>query len=102
LAANGVRFTIAGRTCWNESQAAARAGYEALFRARGYPVDASDPAALVLFPEMDASADVPEITTACWKILGVDPASVMCASGRMAVRRKGASRPEILPCTLLP
>ena len=44
--------------------------------------------ALVLFPEMDAAADVPEISTACWGILGVDPDSLMCASSRMVVRRR--------------
>src|SRR5690606_21621901 len=101
LAANGVRFTIAGRTCWNEGEADARAGYETLFRARGYPVDASNPAALVMLPDMDARADGPDITTACRKSLSVVPASVMCATSRMAVRRKGASRPEFRPCTLL-
>jgi hypothetical protein len=102
LATHGLRLTIAGRTCWNESEAEARAGYATLFAARGYPVDAGDPAALVLFPEMDGAHDVPEITTACWGILGVDPADIMCASSRMVVRRKGEDRPEILPCTLLP
>jgi hypothetical protein len=27
---------------------------------------------------------------------------VMCASSRMVVKRKGAARPVVLPCTLLP
>ena len=36
---------------------------------RGWPIDANDPVQLVLFPEMDLRADVPEITTACWGIL---------------------------------
>lgn len=102
LAANGLKFTIAGRTCWNESEADGRAGYGRLFAERGYPIDADDPMALVLFPEMDGGHEVPEITTACWDILGVDPADIMCASSRMVVRRKGENRPSILPCTLLP
>ena len=38
------------------------------------PVDADDPVALTIFPEMDAGADVPEITEACWGILGKSPA----------------------------
>jgi hypothetical protein len=80
----------------------ARAGYADLFDRRGYPVDARDPSALVLFPEMDGSHDVPEITTACWGILGVDPSDIMCASSRMAVRRKGEAAPSVMPCTLLP
>ena len=51
---------------------------------------------------MDSGADVPEITEACWSILGKNPADVMCASSRMVVKRKGASAPVVLPCTLLP
>ena len=50
---------------------------------------------------MDESADVPEITTACWDILGKKPSDMMCASSRMVVRRKGAARPTVLPCTLI-
>ena len=42
---------------------------------------------------MDETLDVPEITEACWGILGVDPKSVMCASARMVVKRKGAAAP---------
>jgi uncharacterized Fe-S cluster-containing radical SAM superfamily protein len=102
LCANGFRVHIAGRTYWEEDEAGLRAGYAALFSARGYAIDAWNPAELVLFPEMDEAADVPEITTACWDILGVDPSNMMCASSRMVVKRKGASRPGIVPCTLLP
>jgi hypothetical protein len=56
----------------------------------------------VLFPEMDATIDVPEITTACWGILDVHPGAMMCASARMVVKRKGAGRPAVVACTLLP
>jgi hypothetical protein len=56
----------------------------------------------VLFPEMDAQADVPEITTACWDILGKSPDAVMCSSSRMVVKRKGAAKPGVVACTLLP
>jgi hypothetical protein len=56
----------------------------------------------MLFPEMDATADVPEITEACWGILHKAPESVMCASSRMVVKRKGAARPAVVACTLLP
>ena len=45
---------------------------------------------------------MPEITTACWGILHKSPRDVMCASSRMVVKRKGASAPVVLPCTLLP
>jgi hypothetical protein len=102
LAREGFKLALAGRTCWGESETDLRKGYAQLIAARGWPVDAYDPAALVLFPEMDVTADVPEITEACWGILGKNPADVMCASSRMVVKRKGASAPAVLPCTLLP
>jgi hypothetical protein len=56
----------------------------------------------MLFPEMDAGADVPEITEACWGILGRSPDSVMCATTRMVVKRRDAERPSVVACTLLP
>ena len=65
-------------------------------------IDADDPVRLMVFPEIDAAAEVPEITEACWAILGKSPQSVMCASARMVVKRKGAARPAVLACTLLP
>ena len=102
LCDNGFRVHVAGRTCWGEPEDALRAGFARLFAAEGLSVDAADPAALVLFPEMDAEADVAEITTACWDLLGVHPSDMMCASSRMVVRRKGAAGPAVLACTLLP
>jgi hypothetical protein len=45
---------------------------------------------------------VPEITTACWGILHKKPSDIMCATSRMVVKRKGASTPTVLPCTLIP
>jgi pyruvate-formate lyase-activating enzyme len=102
LAQNGIRLAICGRTCWHESEAEARAGYAALFAARGWPVDAAHPAELVLLPEMDERVEVPEITTACWGILGKSPGEMMCASSRMVVKRRSADKPVVLPCTLLP
>jgi hypothetical protein len=102
LARQKFNIAVAGRTMWGEDEAAERAGYARLFAEHAIPVDASDPAALVLFPEMDAGVDVPEITEACWGILGKSPEEVMCASARMVVRRKGADRPAVLACTLIP
>ena len=102
LSDNGFAVTAAGRTLWKESEAELRAGYARLFERENIRIDASDPAALLLFPEMDETLDVPEITEACWDILGVDPGSLMCASSRMVVKRKGESRPVVMPCTLLP
>jgi hypothetical protein len=102
LAWAGFKLALAGRTCWGENDADARKGYATLIAARGWPLDAEDHASLVLFPEMDAHTEVPEITESCWGILGKNPAQVMCASGRMVVKRKGAGQPVVLPCTLLP
>lgn len=102
LAANGFKIAIAGRTCWGESQSEARSGYAALIAAHDWPIDSHDHAQLTLLPEMDANAAVPEITTACWSILGKTPADMMCASSRMVVKRKGDAAPTVLPCTLIP
>jgi uncharacterized Fe-S cluster-containing radical SAM superfamily protein len=103
LARHGFRLHVAGRAAFGaEDEATMRAGYARLFAARGIPVDAADPVALMLFPEMGATQDVPEISTACWGILGKRPDEMMCASSRMVVKRKGAAAPAVVACTLLP
>ena len=102
LSAEGFRINVAGRTRWGDDASELRQGYQRLFDAEGIAVDARDPQMLVLFPEMDESAPVPEITESCWGILGVDPSEVMCASSRMVVKRKGADAPAVVACTLLP
>ena len=98
----GIRMAVAGRTMWGESEEVSRQGFADLFEKENFKIDAQDPGMTVLFPEMDESADVPEITTACWDILGKTPASVMCSSSRMVVKRKGAAKPTVIACTLLP
>ncbi|WP_043363720.1 radical SAM protein [Belnapia sp. F-4-1] len=103
LVREGFRVHVAGRAAFGgEGEAAMRDGFAGLFAEHGIPIDAVDPVALMLFPEMDAAADVPEITTACWGILGKSPDSMMCASSRMLVKRRGAAAPAVLACTLLP
>ena len=102
LAENGFSIAIAGRTCWDENDDDSRRGYSELIAAHGWSIDPENRTELVLLPEMDGSRDVPEITTQCWNILGKAPADMMCASSRMVVKRKGASKPTIVPCTLLP
>ena len=102
LARNGFNLSVAGRTMWGEDEAAERAAYARFFAEHAIPVDAHDPSALLLLPEMDADADVPEIADASWGILGKSPGDVMCASSRMVVKRKGAARPAVLACTLIP
>ncbi len=102
LAANGFTLNVASRTFWKDTEAQLRDGFAGLFARLGVPVDAHDPAEMVLFPEMDPELDVAEITEDCWDLLGVDPAGVMCASSRMLIKRKGDDRPMLTACTLLP
>ena len=101
LSENGFQMHVAGRTIWNENDAKSRTGYKRLFTKNGFAIDANDPVQCVLFPEMDETADVPEITEQCWDILGRQPEEVMCSSSRMVVKRKGAERPSVLACTLI-
>lgn len=96
------RICLAGRTIWQESESELRDGFACLCEREGIAVDTSDPTALVLFPEIDLAREVPEISDQCWSIMGISPEDMMCASSRMIVKRKGAKRPVVLPCTLLP
>jgi MoaA/NifB/PqqE/SkfB family radical SAM enzyme len=103
LAEAGFDVHVAGRHFSEESESEVRAGFARLFAGLGVPVDAHDPMTLVLFPELDATVDVPEITTACWGILRKSPDSVMCASSRMVIKRKGggaARRRRLHPAAL--
>jgi uncharacterized Fe-S cluster-containing radical SAM superfamily protein len=102
LSRNGFSPHVAGRRLSGEPEAAIRSGFAGLFAELGIAIDADDPRALTVFPEMDAAADVPEITEACWGILGKSPESVMCATSRMVVKRKGEAHPVVFACTLLP
>jgi uncharacterized Fe-S cluster-containing radical SAM superfamily protein len=102
LSEEGFKIAMAGRVCWNEPEVNLRAGYAALIAERGWRMDADDPLALVLLPEMDGGHDVPEISVGCWQILGKKPGDLMCAKSRMIVKRKGDDRPTVVPCTLLP
>ncbi|MBO9477107.1 radical SAM protein [Shimia sp. R11_0] len=98
----GFQMKVAGRTLWGETDADSRAGYAALFEAHNFPIDAHNPGQTILFPEMDETVEVPEITTECWGILNKSPNEVMCASSRMVVRRKGSDHASVVACTLLP
>jgi uncharacterized Fe-S cluster-containing radical SAM superfamily protein len=98
LAEHGFRLAVAGRSLPGESEAQARQGYADLFARMGIAVDGG----LVLFPAMNEAADVPEISESCWGILDVSPSAMMCASSRMVVKAKGAERPHVVACTLLP
>lgn len=99
LSRNGFRVTLAARHFTSESDADVRGGFARLITAHRWNIAADE---MMIFPEMDARVDVPEITTACWGILNKSPSDVMCASSRMVVKRKGGMRPAVLACTLLP
>jgi hypothetical protein len=102
LAGNDFTVDIAGRGFAHEPEPDLRARFQGLFNEVGLKLNATDPSALVIFPEMEALADPPEITASCWGILNKDPRELMCASARMVVKRKEADRPGVLACTLLP
>ena len=89
----GINTGVAGRAFVEEDEALAHEGYR---RVLGKDVE------LTIFPEMGEAAELPEITTECWGLLGKTPESVMCASSRMVVKRRGAERPAVVACTLIP
>jgi len=101
LSENDFNIDVAGRTRWGEGEDELRRGFAALFKENNLDIDAFNHKRLVLFPEMDEEANVPEITTACWDILGRSPGEMMCASSRMVVKRKGDDKSVVQACTLL-
>ena len=94
LADQGFDLSVAGRSLWDEKETDRRQGYKNLLDSLGVSLDVSNPERLVVFPEMDEKAEVPEITTSCWDILKVQPSAMMCASSRMVVKRKGSEKPD--------
>ena len=102
LSENGFTMAVAGRTVWGETDADSRQGYADLYATHGFDIDANNPGMTVLFPEMDETVEVPEITTDCWGILSKQPTEVMCSNSRMVVKHKGADAPSVIACTLLP
>lgn len=102
LQRNDFVFHIAGRTRWGDSEQALRQGFAKTLQELGITLDTNNANELVLFPEIDPMVQVPEITTECWDILGVNPEEMMCASSRMVVKHKGKGQPSVMACTLLP
>jgi uncharacterized Fe-S cluster-containing radical SAM superfamily protein len=101
LSEQGFTVNVAGRRLWGEDEQVLRQGYASLFEHHKINLDAFDEKALVLFPEITADPNLPEITEDCWQILKVDPNTMMCASSRMVVLRKGDQQPSVMACTLL-
>ncbi|MEM8652317.1 MAG: radical SAM protein [Pseudomonadota bacterium] len=101
LSENDFHIDVAGRTRWGEDEQELRAGFQDFFNENRIKIDANNKKQLILFPEMEPTEDVPEITTACWGILNVNPLDMMCASSRMVVKHKGDEKPSVQACTLL-
>ena len=85
-----------------ENEAETRAGFARLFATRNWPIDASDPQHLVLFPEMNVPAEVRGVSAAAWAALRARGADAMCRTARMVVQRKGDLEASVVACTLLP
>ncbi|MGE0769517.1 MAG: radical SAM protein [Hyphomicrobiaceae bacterium] len=102
LISAGVTVELAGRRLSDETEHQSRHGFACILREHGIAIDAHDPCQLVLFPEMTDAGDPPEITPTCWAILNVSPSTIMCATGRMVVKRKSGEHPAVVACTLLP
>jgi sulfatase maturation enzyme AslB (radical SAM superfamily) len=95
------QLAVAGRSLTQESKEVENAGYRELFSLHQINVDINSPKHFTIFPEMDEKKPVPEITEKCFSLLKLDPHSLMCASSRMVVKRKGESTIKVLACTLL-
>ena len=102
LASHGFDVSVAARLATEEDAAALRAGFAALFADHALPIDAADPAALVLFPELADPTPAPAIGAACWQALRGAGRAVMCETSRMVVRRRGEAAARVAACTLLP
>ncbi|MGC8536362.1 MAG: radical SAM protein [Rhizomicrobium sp.] len=102
LSDHGFDIAAAVRRLGPEDEETLREGFSKLFEQAHIAIDAFDPHRLVLFPEMDDRAEVPEITEQCWAILNRSPSLLMCSSSRMVVKRRGEDAPVVVACTLLP
>jgi len=92
---------IAGRSLIKEPLDQAVEGYQKLLHDFEIPLNLMIGENIVIFPEMDQQHNVPEISTSCWSILHKEPTDQMCSSERMIVKKKGAVKAVVMPCTLL-
>ena len=96
----GFGVSVARQMKAGEDEPAIRAGYAALFRARGLPEDLT----LVPFPDFltpDALPQVPQVTTACMTTYQDDESrrDFMCAFSKMVIKKGGRMR--VYACTLV-
>ena len=102
LNSNNFNYALATRLLWGEEEDQLRNNFNQFIDKYNLKLDAKSKQQLVTFVEMDKKVDTPEITTACWNILGKDPDDIMCSWSRMVVKKKGISKPSVIACTLLP
>ena len=99
---NNFNYTLATRLLWGEQEDQLRDNFNLFIDKYNLKLDAKSKEQLVTFAEMDEKVDTPEITTACWKLLGKNPDDIMCSSSRMVVKKKTSPKPSVIACTLLP
>ena len=102
LNSNNFNYTLATRLLWGEQEDLLRDNFNQFINNYNLKLNAKSEHQLVTFAEMDEKADTPEITTACWNILGKNPDNIMCSWSRMVVKKKGVQKPSVIACTLLP
>ena len=99
---NDFNYALATRLLWGEQEDQLRDNFNKFIDKYNLKLDAKSEQQLVAFAEMDEKSDTPEITTACWNILGKNPDDIMCSWSRMVVKKKGKEKPSVIACTLLP
>ena len=99
---NNFNYALATRLLWGEQEDQLRDNFNLFIDKYNLKLDAKSKKQLVTFAEMDEKVDTPEITTACWNLLGKNPEDMMCSSSRMVVKKKNSSKPSVIACTLLP
>ena len=99
---NNFNYALATRLLWGEQEDQLRDNFNLFIDKYNLKLDAKSKEQLVTFAEMDEKVDTPEITTACWNLLGKNPEDMMCSSSRMVVKKKTSTKPSVIACTLLP
>ena len=99
---NNFNYALATRLLWEEQEDQLRDNFNLFIDKYNLKLDAKSKEQLVTFAEMDEKVDTPEITTACWNLLGKNPDDIMCSSSRMVVKKKNSTKPSVIACTLLP
>jgi MoaA/NifB/PqqE/SkfB family radical SAM enzyme len=99
---NNFNYALATRLLWGEQEDQLRDNFNLFIDKYNLKLDTKSKEQLVTFAEMNEKVDTPEITTACWNLLGKNPDDMMCSSSRMVVKKKTSQKPSVIACTLLP